>query len=377
MRVLVLKANHFPVCGASRLLETVLAHVDRQRVLPVVGSVARAGRPHSVCFTSERGRDLPHVEVPWTGGLSARHAVAALRGAIAEHRVDLVHSHDMRCDLLCALAGGRKGLGVPWVAHVHGWIGRAGSAKDQVFELIDRRVVRRADEVWVGSHSAERDVRRSVGSSKRVRLLRNAADPVLVAGARARAAAARAALGIPADVFLVGMVGRLHRSKAHALLAEAVLESCVPDMHALLLGFGPELARLNALAASPRAGGRVWVPGELPVESIAPLVASLDVFAFPSLRESLPLAVLEAMQLARPIVAADVGDLRFVLDDGSAGILVPAGNVRALAAALTRLHGDVALRQQLGARAHARAMTEFAPARLAREMEAAWLDCAP
>lgn len=373
MRILVLKANHFPVCGASRLVETVLAHVDRSRVTPVVGSLARAGRPHSIHFTSPRTADLPHVALPWTGGLRSRAAIAALRAAIAEHRIDLVHTHDMRCDLLCALAGGRAGLGVPWIAQVHGWIGREGKGKDRVFEWIDRRAVRRADEIWVGSRNAEADVRRTVGEKLPVRFLLNAADPVLVAGAEARAAAERAALGLPEGAFLVGTVGRLHRSKAHAKLAEAVLQSGVQELHALLLGFGPEEHALRTLAASPRAQGRIHVPGEIAQGRIPALVAGLDLFAFPSLRESLPLAVLEAMQLGRPIVASDVGDLRMVLDEGRAGVLVPAGDVAALAAALRELHADPARRAALGTAARARALSVFGPQRLAREVEDAWL----
>ena len=373
MKVLVLKANHFPVCGASRLIETVLAHVDRSRVTPVVGSLAREGQPHSIHYTSPRTADLPHVTIAWTGGMRSKAAIAALRATIAQEGIGLVHSHDMRCDLLCALAGGSKGLGVPWVAQVHGWIGKEGRGRDRVFEWIDRCAVRSADEIWVGSRNAEADVRRTVGPKKRVRFLLNAADPSLVEGAHERAAAARAGLGLPEGAFLVGTVGRLHRSKAHANLAEAVLRSGVDSMHALLLGFGPEKDNLLALARSPGAGGRIHVLGSESAESIPPLVAAMDVFAFPSLRESLPLAVLEAMQLARPIVATDVGDLRMVLDDGRAGLLVPPGDIDALAVALRQLHADPKQRAALGAAAAARARTVFAPRRLAKEMEDAWL----
>lgn len=376
MKVLVLKANHFPVCGASRLVETVLAHVDRSRITPIVGSVARRGREHSIHFTSPRTADLPHVEIPWSGGLRSRAAILALRAAIAEHGVDLVHTHDMRCDLLVALAGGSKGLGVPWVAQVHGWIGSEARGKDRVFEWVDRCSVRCADEVWVGSRNAEADVRRTLGPRGRLRFLQNAADPRLVAPARERAAAVRAALGLPEGAFLVGTSGRLHRSKAHRNLAEAVLRTGLPDMHALLLGFGPEQRALEALAASQAARGRVHVPGPLPPEKVLALVAALDLFAFPSLRESLPLAVLEAMQLGRPVVASEVGDLRAVLDDGRAGVLVPPGDVDALAIALHALHADAERRERLARAGEQRALSVFAPERLAREMEAAWLSWA-
>ena len=375
MRVLVLKANYFPVCGAGRLLETYLPYMDRARAEPVLAEMATPGAPSSCHFTSARTAHLEHHRIEWHGAGRARPAVAALRRLVAERSIDGVHSHDMRCDLLCRLAGGRRGLGVPWVAHVHGWVGRNGGLRLRLFEAIDRLCVRAADEVWVGSECAAADVGRLLQRRVPLRILANAIDPLAVAGALQRAAAARAALGVPADALLIGMHARLHRPKGHHLVAEAVLRCRHARAHAVLLGYGPEEAALRTLAAAPAAHGRIHVPGQQTPEEVLAMVAALDVYAYASLRESLPLAVLEAMLLARPIVAAATGDLPQALG-GGAGTLVAAGDVAAMANAIDALLDDAAARQRQGQLAARVARERYAPQRLGTAMTDAWVSLA-
>lgn len=376
MKILVLKANYFPVCGAGRLLETMLAHMDQARVEPVLVEVATEGRPSSSHVASEQLQHLQHHRITWRGARHGRSAVAALRALVQETNAAGVYSHDMRCDLLCRLAGGRRGLGVPWVAHVHGWVGREGEWRIRLFELLDRLCVRAADEVWVGSQRASVDVRRLLPGSVPLRCYENALDPVLCDAAAERAAAARAALRLPAGAFAVGMHARLHRAKGHHLLAEATLRCQRSDIHAVLLGYGAEESSLRTLAADPRAAGRIHVVGEqAPADTLA-TVAALDLYVYSSLRESLPLAVLEAMLLARPILSFDVGDLASVLEHGQAGELVPCGDVDALAKAIDALASDPHRRQRIAQRAQQVARDRFSPQRLGRDITQAWLQLA-
>ena len=324
-------------------------------------------------FTSSRLTHLQHHTIAWHGARRSRPAIAALRALIRTTGAAAVYSHDMRCDLLCRLAGARRGLGVPWVAHVHGWVGREGSARIRAFEFMDRMCIRSADEVWVGSQRAVADVRRGLPSRVTLRCFQNALDPAIVGDAAQQSAAARIALGLPAGAFAVGMHARLHPAKGHALLAEAVLRCAEKRVHAILLGYGDEEANLRRLAASPRAAGRIHVIGRQEPRDTLATVGALDLFVYASLRESLPLAVLEAMLLKRPIVSTDVGDVRSALDHGKAGVLVPPGDVPAMAAAIDALASDPAQRTALAARAYDIAKTRFSPARLGAEATAGFV----
>jgi glycosyltransferase involved in cell wall biosynthesis len=85
----------------------------------------------------------------------------------------------------------------------------------------------------------------------------------------------------------------------------------------------------------------------------------------------LPLALLEAMAAGLPSVCSSVGAIPWVLEDGRAGVLVPPGDVDALASALARLAGDATLRRDLGARARARQQAEFDAVSAAPRLEEA------
>ena len=373
MKVLVLKANYFPVCGAGRLLETMLQHVDTSVVEPVLVEVRTEGAPSSCHFEAASLQHLSHESIPWRGARRAGPSIAMLKQLAHKHGAAGVYAHDMRCDLLCRLAGARRGLGVPFVAHVHGWVGSDGDLRLRLFEFVDRLCVRAADEVWVGSRRAERDVRRMLPRSTPVRVLENAVDPSLALAAAVRKDDASKQLNLPQGAFAVGMHARLHHAKGHALLAEAVLRCRTKNVHAVLLGYGDEEARLRELAASPRANGRIHVIGkQAPIDTLA-FVAALDLYAYASLRESLPLALLEAMTLGLPILSADVGDIRSALDDGQSGVLVPPGDIDALANAIDTLAADPARRVALAQRSKATAAARFSPQRLGQQMQSEWL----
>lgn len=372
MRVLELKTNAHAVCGPSRLLEGCLGNIDTARVEPVLALLATPDLPPSVHFTSPLTAHLEHHVLPWRGHRRTGAMVRELRRLVATRGIDGVHSHDMRCDWLCAVAGGRRGLGVAWVPHIHGWLGTDGRPAMQLRELVHAMALRRADEVWVVAECSRAAAGRFLRRSTPVRVLRNAADPRVLAGAAQRAPALRASLRLPDSAILVGMSARFEPYKGHRLLAEAAVAADVYAMHAVLLGHGAGEAALREMAARPPYAGRITVPGAMPPHEVLGWVAALDIFAFPSVRDNLPLAVIEAMQLGRPVIASDVGDLPWALA-GGAGMLVPTGDIAALAAALRRLAGDRELRARLGAAAKARADEVFAPRRLAREVEDAWL----
>jgi len=376
LRILELKANAHRVCGPSRLLEGCLGNLDTARVEPVLALLETPGLPAPVHFTSPLTGHLEHHVLRWRGHRRAAIAIRELRRLIADRRIDGVHSHDMRSDWLCALAGGRRGLGVPWVPHIHGWLGRDAAPAMRLRETVHALALRRAGAVWVVAECSRAAASRFLRRAAPVRVLRNAADPRVLAGAPERAADLRASLGLDPGTLLVGTSARFEPYKGHRLLAEAVTAAAVPDLHALLLGHGAGEASLRGLCSRPPFAGRITVPGAMSPEQALAWVAALDVFAFPSLRDNLPLAVLEAMQLGKPIVASDVGDLPWALDGGRAGVIVPAGDVGALARALEALAGDPALRARLGSAARARADAVFSPRRLAREVEDAWLTVA-
>jgi glycosyltransferase involved in cell wall biosynthesis len=89
------------------------------------------------------------------------------------------------------------------------------------------------------------------------------------------------------------------------------------------------------------------------------VLRNLDVFALPSLVDAFPLALLEAMAAALPVVAARTGDIPRIIEHGVTGLLVEPGNSNDLAAALRRLADSPKLRNQFGERARQKAIKRY------------------
>ena len=172
-------------------------------------------------------------------------------------------------------------------------------------------------------------------------------------------AAARAALGLAADAAILLVPARLEPRKDQVVLLAALssLREAVPGAQVLFAGGGPLATVLPALAAATGLGQAVRFLGLR--DDIPSLMAAADVVVLPSRMEGLPLAVLEAMACARPVVATAVGGVAEAVADGETGRLVPAGDPAALAAALAALLNDPDLAHAMGQQARQVALARF------------------
>lgn len=142
-------------------------------------------------------------------------------------------------------------------------------------------------------------------------------------------AAARAALGLPAGVPVIGIAARLERVKGVDLAIAAL--PAIPGAVLAIAGQGSEAGALRALAAAAGVEERIRFLGL--VEDMPAFYAACDVACLPSRNEGLPLAALEAQACGVPLVAARVGGMEAACDPASAR-LVPAEEPSALGAAL-------------------------------------------
>jgi glycosyltransferase involved in cell wall biosynthesis len=166
---------------------------------------------------------------------------------------------------------------------------------------------------------------------------------------------ARAELGLPQSAPVVGCAARFDEVKRLDLLLRAAARLTAPAPTVALLGAGPEAPRLKALAQELGLASRVSFAGE--VADAARLFNAFDVFAAPSRKEGLPLAVVEAMALGLPVVATDIDAHRETLGPASAGLVE--GTPEAFARGLGAVLADPDLRARLAAENRTRARSEF------------------
>jgi glycosyltransferase involved in cell wall biosynthesis len=179
-----------------------------------------------------------------------------------------------------------------------------------------------------------------------------------------RRRAARESLGIPADAWVVGSVGRFAPEKNYPFLVRAAAPLLGPGARLVIVGDGPEMPAIRREVDARGVAPFVCLPGMR--SDVADLMAALDVFVMSSKTEGLPLAALEAMATGLPVVATAVGGLPNLIIEGDNGFLVPSDDDAALTARLTALRDDPAPGRAVGERARTRTREVYSGERMVR-----------
>lgn len=147
---------------------------------------------------------------------------------------------------------------------------------------------------------------------------------------------------------IICCVGRLSLEKGHTVLLRAFRKviSRHPLVRLALIGEGEERERLQHLAADLNIQHFVRFLGLR--ADVPEVLAACDLFALPSIQEGLPMVILEALAAGKAVIASEVGAIPDVIRHGATGLLVPPGDVDALADALCLLIEDEGARQRLG-----------------------------
>jgi glycosyltransferase involved in cell wall biosynthesis len=183
--------------------------------------------------------------------------------------------------------------------------------------------------------------------------------------------AARKALNLPPDAYVVGNIGQLidRKKPADLIFGFARLMREKPDSFLVLQG--AHEARLahevRALIRQLGLTSRVILAGE--TADVRQTLAAMDVFALTSKQETGPVAVLEAMAMELPVVATPVGMVPEFVEHSITGYHVKIGDTDELGGRLVELARDVSLRQSLGAAARARALQRFSIEQIAPSIE--------
>lgn len=171
----------------------------------------------------------------------------------------------------------------------------------------------------------------------------------------------RRLLGLPTGVPIIGMPGGLRPLKGHGFFLDAARQANArhPDAHFAITGSGQPAYRAqleNSIAGTPLAN-RVHFLGT--VADMAAFYRGCDVICVPSRSDACPRTAIEPLAIGTPVIGSDVGGIPETLDHGRTGLLVPYGEVAALAAAFVRLLDDPAERARLAAAARSRAEAEY------------------
>ena len=340
----------FEIGGIARMVldlgRGLLAHGIRTTVVayladgPVRGAMERAGL--DTAFVDAGGAGLK-PQLVWR-----------LRRFLRSHDFDLVHSHHMGPFLYGGMAA--RLCGLPQVHTEHSC---------ELYDTPRRKLLGHL----MGRCATVATVSEELSRWRR-QAFRGTACHTIPNGVHVPAdvpdgAAARRRLGLGPDDFVIGCVARLSPEKDHLTLIRAfgALADRHPEAQLVLVGDGCERARIEAAAR----GLRVRLLGQ--VEQVSEVLPAFDVIALSSVREGLPLALLEAMACSMPVVATDVGGIGDLLSTGG-GVVVPVRDPAGLGDALSLYASQPERRRSDGAFARALVRERYDSARMAERYAA-------
>ena len=328
---------------------------DRSRFQITVCYVRDARDPVFGIDRRAAGFDIEYVELHERNSFD-RRIWPALVTLVRERRIDIIHAHDYKTDLLALLAARRTGT-IP-LATAHGWTGH--SARERwLYYPLDKRLLARFPHVVAVSSEIRSQLERNGLPRERSTVVLNGIDPDTWRHNPDRRREVRAALGLAQTDRVVGTTGRVEQQKRFDILlrAFAALAASDPTLQLVIVGDGSLRQNLAAQAESLGIAPRTRFLGHR--EDVADLHDAFDLFVQSSEYEGTPNAVLEAMAMETPLVATDAGGTRELAEDGIHGLIVPIGDVAALSSAMARAVAD-----PLAARARA----EIARSRVVREL---------
>ena len=337
-------SNHGAIVGGGELsLMDLLRGLDRDRwapslVVPEDGDVAALARELELPV---HVIPLPTLRRP---SLAGARSVTALAGLVRATGAALIHANGSRAMAYAGAAGRLASCPTLWhvrIADSDGLLDRALCAMATLVVATSRGVARR---FW--------------WSPAKVRVVPNGIDLERFAP-RAPSVTLRAALQLPPLAPLAVSVGRHVPEKGyrHLIDAAARLEQTRPGVHWVLVGDGELRSELEAQSRRLDLASRVHFTGSR--SDVADLLALADVFVLPSESEGFGRVLVEAMAMARAIVATNVGGIPDIVLDGETGVLVEPANAVALAHAVRGLLDDPARAARLGAAGRRRAESTF------------------
>ncbi len=252
---------------------------------------------------------------------------------------DVVHTHTAKAGFVGRIAAWIAGI--PVIVHTyHGHVFRGyfSPTMTRVFLTLERLTGRVSDAVITLTDGLAREIvdEFRVVQREKIVVIGLGLDLRAFADMPRKMGAFRAQHGIPAEVPLIGIVGRLVPVKNHALFlqAAAILRQTLPDAHYVIVGDGEMRVAIEAQIVGMGLTDRVQITGW--TRDLDPIYSDLDVMALSSLNEGTPVTLIEALAAGCAVASTAVGGVPDLLGHGAFGALAESGSAESLAQAILR-----------------------------------------
>jgi glycosyltransferase involved in cell wall biosynthesis len=339
--------------GAETVLLNIASNLDQNQFVPAV-ILHRSRWLHEQLI--KRGIKTEIIPSPRSWDMPFLYKLVK---SCRRFGIDLIHSHLAGANLYGSLAGAV--LRIPTIATYHNEMRMAGSSERYlpVKNFLIRNLASKI--VFVADFMRDDYARLGKFPSRKMMTIYNGID-IASFDDQSDVPSVKRELAIEDDDLVVGNVANLRVPKGHHFLIDAAKLVCenFPTAKFLLIGEegkGKLKEELEAQISRLQLNGNVKLLGFR--DDVRTLLRIMDVFVLSSISEGLPLSVVEAMALSRPVVATRVGGMHEIVSDGSSGYLVEPADSRALAEKICGLLRDKKLRGRMGREGYRIAREKF------------------
>lgn len=290
------------------------------------------------------GVRLHHISIeksPIHIGANAK-AWKQIKRIIAKEQIDLIHCHNPLGGVLGRIASGHSKKRPIVIYTAHGFHFYKGAPKMSwlLYYTTERLLARRTDIlITINREDYENAGKFQLKENGCVERIHGVGVDIgrffpnkKIAGKK------RKELGVPENAFHIVSVAELNDNKNQQMIVRAIAELKETDIYYSLCGEGKNAETLKALARSLGIGERVKFLGYR--NDVEEILQTADCFAFPSIREGLGIAAVEALACGVPVIAADNRGTREYMRDGVNGILCSPIDWQGFAGAIQKLYGE-------------------------------------
>jgi glycosyltransferase involved in cell wall biosynthesis len=319
---------------------------------PILGVIMNAYNPHEEILEEAKENDILHTVFSCRSQLDLK-LIFSMREFIRKNGVDIVHCHGYKSNFYGLLASRGR---VPSVTTNHNWL--TAHWKLKIYCMLDSLWIRFFDRIVAVSDEVKKDMVKHKIPEVKIRVIDNG-----IALERfekqVETGRMKTQLGLEERTRVIGTVGSLVVEKGHLYLLEAArpILDIVKDLKFLIIGDGPLRKLLEEKSEELGIKKHLIFAGQR--KDIPELLMAMDIFVLPSIKEGLPMALLEAMAAKRPVIATRVGAIPKVIENKDIGALVEPKDILGLRDAMMSLINDPDRMNLLARRGFDRVYSDF------------------